>query len=144
MSSMAILRFVSAWKVVLPLSHLSASTSRARWPPPPALRAVRPSTGPAWTKEIPRGHGQGQSVHLDTGILEPRCYHRSGFGRREGPWLPALGSLSDLLQNPVLSGFSGRQADCLERAFQRPPPRAGSVLSPHQGQTTPSLCQKEA
>lgn len=141
MNSTAILRFVSAWKVLPPLSHLSASTSHARWPPPPALRAVRPSTGPAWTEEILRGHGQGQSVHLDTGIPEPRCRHRSGFGRREGPWFLALGSSSDLLQNPTLCsavrllwqagrvpGKSLPEASSTGWACPQPPPRANHAV----------------
>ena len=139
MSSMAVLRFVSAWKVLPPLSHLSASTSHARWPPPPALRAAWPSTGPAWTKEIPCGHSQGQSVHLDTGI-----------GRREGPWLPVLGSPSDLLQNSTLCpavrllrqagrlpGKSLPEASSLGWVCPQPPPRANhAVPLPERNLTT--------
>ena len=139
MSSMAVLRFVSAWKVLPPLSHLSASTSHARWPPPPALRAAWPSTGPAWTKEIPSGHGQGQSVHLDTGI-----------GRREGPWLRVLGSPSDLLQNSTLCpavrllrqagrlpGKSLPEASSLGWVCPQPPPRANhAVPLPERSLTT--------
>ena len=150
MGSMAVLRFVSAWKVLPPLSHLSASTSHARWPPPPALRAARPSTGPAWTKEIPCGHGQGQSVHLDTGIMELRCCHRSGFGRREGPWLPVLGSPSDLLQNltlcpavrllwqvGILPGKSLPEASSLGWVCPQPPPRANHAIPlPERSLTT--------
>lgn len=139
-SSMAVLRFVSAWKVLPPLSHLSASTSHARWPPPPALCAARPSTGPAWTKEIPCGHGQGQSVHLDTGIMEPRCCHRSGFGRRgtlaSGSWFPIrlaskLNTVSSCPAPPA-----GRQAAWKEPSrgllhglgCPQPPPRANHAV----------------
>ena len=105
----AVLRFVSAWKVLPPLSHLSAGTSHTRWPCPPALRAVQPSSGPAWAKEVPSGRGQGLSVHLDAGITELRRCHRNDFGRREVPRLPArflvsLASKSDTVFDIQLLG----------------------------------------
>lgn len=102
MSFTAVLRFVSAWKVLPPLSHLSAGTSYTRWPSPPAPCAVQPSPGPAWTKEVPSGCGQGLCVHLDAGITELWRCHRKDFGRREVPRLLALDSLSVLLQNQTL------------------------------------------
>lgn len=110
--------------------------------------AVQPNPGPAWTEEYPSGRGQGQSVHLDTGMSRAEARHRNSFGRDgvPGPQLSAPFQSDFKLKSCSEAQLLPQVADFLKNRLPQAPSqgRLLPVTPSHQGRMIGNLCQRGA